>query len=169
MLEKSLPLETPTDIELEPGSSIRVTLFDANHCPGAVMFRKVPLPRSLWQFKPDLTVFEKNSQAVLYTGDIRSEPWHVNALARSPCMIEYSSGLKTLDRVYLDTSFTEDVGFQTKAEGLRELIEKVAKYPKETVFHFSAWTYGYEEVWIALAKTLNTQVRHPLLLLTFHS
>lgn len=75
-------------------------------------------------------------------------------------MIEYSSGLKTLDRVYLDTSFTEDIDFQTKAEGLHELIEKVAKYPKETVFHFSAWTYGYEEVWIALAKALNTKVRH---------
>lgn len=74
-------------------------------------------------------------------------------------MIEYASGLKALDRVYLDTSFTEDVDFQTKAEGLHELIEKVTKYPKDTVFHFSAWTYGYEEVWIALAKTLNSQVR----------
>lgn len=37
---KSLPLETPTEIELEPGNTIRVTLFDANHCPGAVMFRE---------------------------------------------------------------------------------------------------------------------------------
>lgn len=74
-------------------------------------------------------------------------------------MVEYCSGLKTLDNVYLDTSFTENVIFQTKAEGLRELIEKVSKYPKETVFHFSAWTYGYEEVWIALAKAMCTRVR----------
>lgn len=73
-------------------------------------------------------------------------------------MVEYSSGLKTLDKVYLDTSFTEDVVFQTKAEGLRELMEKVSRYPKETIFHFSAWTYGYEEVWIALAKVLGTRV-----------
>lgn len=73
-------------------------------------------------------------------------------------MIEYSSGLKTLDKVYLDTSFTEDVVFQTKAEGLRELIDKVFQYPKETTFHFSAWTYGYEDVWIALARALNTRV-----------
>lgn len=73
-------------------------------------------------------------------------------------MIEYSSGLKTLDKVYLDTSFTEDVVFQTKAEGLRELIDEVSKYPKETNFHFCAWTYGYEDVWIALARALNTRV-----------
>lgn len=76
-------------------------------------------------------------------------------------MVEYSSGLKTLDRIYLDTSFTEDVVFQSKAEGLREVIEKVSKYPKETKFHFSAWTYGYEEVWIALAKALDTRVCMP--------
>ncbi|KAJ4423193.1 hypothetical protein N0V82_002187 [Gnomoniopsis sp. IMI 355080] len=103
-------------------------------------------------------LFEGKGKAVLYTGDIRSEPWHVNAFARSPCMVEYSFGLKTLDKVYLDTSFTEDVVFQAKAEGLSELIGKVSKYPKETVFHFSAWTYGYEEVWIALAKALGTRI-----------
>lgn len=73
-------------------------------------------------------------------------------------MIEYTSGLKTLDKVYLDTSFTEDVVFQTKAEGLRELIDKVSQYPKETIFYFSAWTYGYEDVWISLAKALDTRV-----------
>lgn len=73
-------------------------------------------------------------------------------------MVEYSFGPKTLDRVYLDTSFTENVDFQSKAEGLRELIEKVSRYSTETTFHFSAWTYGYEEVWVALAKALNTKV-----------
>lgn len=34
-------------------------------------------------------------------------------------MIEYTSGLKTLDKVSLDTSFTQDIEFQTKAQGLR--------------------------------------------------
>lgn len=63
-----------------------------------------------------------------------------------------------MDKIYLDTSFTENVQFQTKADGLRELLGKVAKYPKDTLFYFSAWTYGYEHVWIALAKALKTQV-----------
>jgi len=42
-LEKKLrpiPLDTPTVLELHPGLSIRVTLLDANHCVGAVMFCK---------------------------------------------------------------------------------------------------------------------------------
>lgn len=78
-------------------------------------------------------------------------------------MLEYvheqgKRGLKTLDRVYLDTSFTEDVQLQTKSDGLRELLEKVLKYPQDNVFYFSAWTYGYEDVWIVLAKTLDSKV-----------
>jgi len=38
--KKPLPLETPTILELAPNNRIQVTLFNANHCPGAVMFRE---------------------------------------------------------------------------------------------------------------------------------
>ncbi|EYB30075.1 hypothetical protein FG05_05331 [Fusarium graminearum] len=138
---RSLPLETPTSIELCPGREIQVTLFDANHCPGAVMF-----------------LVEGDGKAILYTGDIRSEPWFVNAIERNPNLIEYTSGLKTLDKIYLDTSFTEDVPFETKAQGITELLKKISKYPNDTVFHFQAWTYGYEDVWIALSKALKSKI-----------
>lgn len=47
-----------------------------------------------------------------------------------------------MDKIYLDTSFIENVPFQTKAEGIQELLRKVSRYPKDTVFHFQAWTYG---------------------------
>jgi len=87
-------------------------------------------------------VFEGLGKAVLYTGDLRCEPWFVNAISRSPSLIEYTSGLKPLDTIYLDTSFTEDIRFQTKAEGIRELLQKVSRYPADTIFHFQAWTYG---------------------------
>ncbi|GKT57996.1 artemis protein [Colletotrichum tofieldiae] len=140
-LLKPLPLETPTTLELAPGSHIQVTLFDANHCPGAVMF-----------------LIEDLHHAILYTGDIRSEPWFVNSIARNPTVIEYTSGLKTLDKIYLDTSFITDVPFQTKAEGIAELLRKVALYPNDTIFHIQAWTYGYEQVWIALSKALKSRI-----------
>ncbi|KAI2628507.1 Metallo-hydrolase/oxidoreductase [Hypoxylon sp. NC1633] len=138
---KPIPLDTPTKIELEPGKDIQVTLLDANHCVGAVMF-----------------LIEGNCKAVLYTGDIRSEPWWVNSIARNPAMVEYSVGLKTLDRVYLDTSVLDDFPLQTKADGLCELLEKVSRYPKDTIFHVRAWTYGYEEVWVALSKALDSKI-----------
>lgn len=38
--QKPIPLGTPTQIELRPGVKVQVTLFDANHCAGAVMFRQ---------------------------------------------------------------------------------------------------------------------------------
>ncbi|KAK2041135.1 artemis protein [Colletotrichum somersetense] len=140
-LLKPLPLETPTTLELAPGSRIQVTLFDANHCPGAVMF-----------------LIEDLNHAVLYTGDIRSEPWFVNSIARNPAVIEYTSGLKSLDKIYLDTSFVRDVPFQTKAEGIAELLQKVTSYPSDTIFHIQTWTFGYEQVWIALSKALKSRI-----------
>ncbi|KAL7941391.1 beta-lactamase-like protein [Trichoderma barbatum] len=138
---KPLPLESPTAIELQPGNCIQVTLFDANHCPGSVMF-----------------LIEGHGKAILYTGDIRCEPWFVNAITRSPALIEYTCGLKTLDNIYLDTSFTDDIPFQTKADGISELLHKVVSYPKDTVFYIQSWTYGYEDVWIALSKALRSPI-----------
>ncbi|OAA69646.1 hypothetical protein ISF_02916 [Cordyceps fumosorosea ARSEF 2679] len=140
-LLKPIPLETPTRLELAPNLEIQVTLFDANHCPGAVMF-----------------LIERDDTAVLYTGDIRSEPWFVNSIARHPALVEYTSGIRTLDKIYLDTSFTDNVPFQTKREGIAELLRKVALYPSDTVFYFQTWTYGYEEVWLALSKALGSKV-----------
>lgn len=140
-LLKPIPLETPTTLELAPNLELQVTLFDANHCPGAVMF-----------------LIERNDTAILYTGDIRSEPWFVNSISRHPVLIEYTSGIRTLDKIYLDTSFTKDVPFQTKSQGISELLRKVALYPADTVFYFQAWTYGYEEVWLALSKALKSPI-----------
>jgi DNA cross-link repair 1C protein len=157
-LLKPIPLETPTRIELEPGNDIQVTLFDANHCTGAVMFCMIISSIQTFLSLTASIVFEGDGVAVLYTGDIRSEPWFVNSLTRNPLLIEYATDLKTLDCIYLDTSFTENIPFPTKAEGLKELLQKVAKYPLDTTFHFAAWTFGYEEVWMALSRALKSPI-----------
>jgi DNA cross-link repair 1C protein len=127
-----------------------ITLFDANHCVGAVMF-----------------LIEGDGKAILYTGDIRSELWWVNNLARHPLMLAYVSyagnaPLKQLDCIYLDTTFANKQNpykhFPSKAEGTLELLQKVSRYPKDTVFYFDTWTFGYEDVWMALCSVLNCQV-----------
>ncbi|KAF2017901.1 hypothetical protein BU24DRAFT_346117, partial [Aaosphaeria arxii CBS 175.79] len=144
-LAKPLQLETPTVIELGPENKIRVTLFDANHCVGAVMF-----------------LIEGNGTAILYTGDIRAETWWVNSLVRNPVLIPYTIGTRRLDCVYLDTTFASKSRpyneFPSKAEGIRELLAQVEGYPPGTTFYFHSWTFGYEDVWLALSAFLESQI-----------
>ncbi|CAZ85128.1 unnamed protein product [Tuber melanosporum] len=142
---KVIPLETPTMVEIGSGKSLRVTLFDANHCPGAVMF-----------------LIEGDGKAILYTGDIRAEKWWVDYLKRHPVLVPYAMGLKTLDKIYLDTSFAgrskiHEV-FRSKQDGIHELLSQVRKYPQDTIFHLNAWTFGYEEAWVALASAFDSKI-----------
>ncbi|RPB04492.1 hypothetical protein L873DRAFT_1359962 [Choiromyces venosus 120613-1] len=142
---KVIPLETPTMVEIGSGKSLRVTLFDANHCPGAVMF-----------------LIEGDGKAILYTGDIRAEKWWVDYLKRHPILVPYVMGWKILDKIYLDTSFAgrskiHEV-FRSKQEGIHELLSQVQKYPQDTIFHLNTWTFGYEEAWVALASAFDAKI-----------
>ncbi|KAJ0422295.1 hypothetical protein BJY00DRAFT_300406 [Aspergillus carlsbadensis] len=144
-LLRPIPLNTPTEIDLTPRLSIRVTLLDANHCTGAVMF-----------------FIEGDGKAILYTGDIRAEPWWVDSLIRHPILIPYTLGNKSLDKIYLDTTFANTSHafhtFPSKAEGLAELLRKLEPYPEDTIFYFRAWTFGYEEVWRVLSAALKSKI-----------
>ena len=145
MILKAIPLQTPTEIELGAAEKIRVTLFDANHCPGAVMF-----------------LIEGDCKAILYTGDVRAEAWWVNSIIRNPVLIPYTLGGKRLDCLYLDTTFAtaDDIyrDFPSKAIGIQELLQKVQRYSPETTFYFRAWTLGYEDVWVALSAALSSKI-----------
>jgi AcrR family transcriptional regulator len=77
--------------------------------------------------------------------------------------VPYACGLKTLDNIYLDTTFAVKSNiyrhFPSKAEGIKDLLEKVGRYPKDTIFYLRAWTFGYEEVWQALSAFIDSKVR----------
>ncbi|KAI5296343.1 hypothetical protein KEM52_003801 [Ascosphaera acerosa] len=144
-LLRPVPLGVPTQIRLTPRESVRVTLFDANHCPGSVMF-----------------LIEGSGKAILYTGDIRAEKWWVGALMRHPVLIPYIHGHKTIDTIYMDTTFArhQDIyrSFPSKAEGISELLTSVAKYPVDTTIYLRIATLGYEDVWQALSGKLGCQI-----------
>ncbi|KJK65114.1 hypothetical protein P875_00010543 [Aspergillus parasiticus SU-1] len=107
-------------------------------------------------------LIEGSGKSILYTGDIRAESWWVNSLIRHPVLIPYTLGGKRLDKIYLDTTFARHSStyrtFPSKADGLAELLQKVASYSEDTTFYFRAWTFGYEEVWMALSAALNSKI-----------
>lgn len=107
-------------------------------------------------------LIENDENSILYTGDIRAEQWWVDSLRRNPILIPYTMGIKRLSRIYLDTTFSSGEKiyekFPSKADGISELIQKISQYPEETYFHFHAWTFGYEDVWTAIAIAFNTKI-----------
>ncbi|KAN0128916.1 Beta-lactamase-like protein, partial [Lactarius tabidus] len=162
-LLKTLPLNTPTKIELSDNQTITLTLFDANHCPGAVMF-----------------LVEGSRGAVLHTGDFRAEPWFLDDIRRNPFLQPYLSPpetpgstlfeqrdskyqgdrlFKTLDAIYLDTACllsTTDV--PTKSDATLGLISLMALFPPETSFFINSWTWGYEDIFRAIAYHFQSQI-----------
>ncbi|KAF5603628.1 uncharacterized protein FSUBG_7185 [Fusarium subglutinans] len=95
-------------------------------------------------------------------------------LERYPCRINYAKGVlesrqqtfkhlrKVLKPLPLETPTSIELcpgrEIQTKAQGMAELLRKVSQYPGDTVFHLQAWTYGYEDVWLALSKALKSKI-----------
>lgn len=81
---------------------------------------------------------------------------------RHPALIPYTLGRKRVDKLYLDSTFAQMSNpfreFPSKAEGLAELLRKVEAYSDDTIFYFRAWTFGYEDVWLALSAALRTKV-----------
>ncbi|CAL1712191.1 unnamed protein product [Somion occarium] len=159
-LLKTIPLNTPTQYELSDDNNVIITLLDANHCPGAVMF-----------------LVEGEKGAVLHTGDFRAEPWFLDSLKRNPYLQQYvappslrprhgpgscsaSRGItKTLDAIYLDTACmfgTEDV--PSKDEACNGLMSLMALIPDSSLFFINSWTWGYEDVLKAVARTFQTKI-----------
>lgn len=127
VLQKVLPLNTPTLVEISGNQSVTITLIDANHMPGSVMYACLPHIHMYPQLIPTRFLIEGNQGAVLHTGDIRAEPWFLDSLRHNPFLQPYLSvpgatpGVyKTLKAIYLDTACVmniEDV--PTKVSQLR--------------------------------------------------
>ncbi|EEP81751.1 conserved hypothetical protein [Uncinocarpus reesii 1704] len=89
-----------------------------------------------------------------------AEPWWVQSLIRNPVLIPYTLGNRRLNRIYLDTTFAtkSDIyaTFPSKAEGIRELLQKVKAYPEDEAPYLCGFTLGNSRVSGCLTDQTNT-------------
>ncbi|OJA18082.1 hypothetical protein AZE42_09062 [Rhizopogon vesiculosus] len=156
----TVPLNTPTEFELSSTETVTITLIDANHCPGAVMF-----------------LIEGPRGTVLHTGDLRAEPWFLTSLTRNPFLQPYipdgeedlrvviargdrqGSLTKTLNAIYLDTAcLLRGSMVPTKDNAVKGLVELIALFDTDTYFFVNAWTWGYEDVLKGIARAFQCKL-----------
>ncbi|KAG6826688.1 hypothetical protein H0H92_014846 [Tricholoma furcatifolium] len=151
-LLETLPLRTPTKYELSEGEIVTITLLDANHCPGAVMF-----------------LIEGAQGAILHTGDFRAEPWFMANVLRNPFLQPYLAPqtqgkrkgriTKTLKAIYLDTAcILSKLAVPTKDSATSGLTELMRLFPDTIYFFLNTWTWGYEDVLKAISQEFNSPI-----------
>jgi DNA cross-link repair 1B protein len=115
---------------------VEVTLIDANHCPGSVMF-----------------LFKGYLGTILHTGDFR----FCQSMLEHPALVT-GSGLIEIDQLFLDNTFcSPDFAFPPKAEVLAEIISIIERSAQGDVW-IAIETLGKEDLLIALAEHFKTLI-----------
>ena len=158
-----LPLHTPTIIASSHSpngnQAITVTLLNANHCPGAIMF-----------------LFEVGTRVILHVGDFR---WNYHIMSQQTplrpfCRVPWANiqqqqqpvHLRRIDDLFLDTTYCDaQYCLPTQAECIHAVIDVVqqeilnAKSNKaKIILLFGAYTIGKEAVYMSVAKHFKMKV-----------
>ncbi len=158
-----LPMDTPTIIAASTGPNhnnhraVTVTLLNANHCPGAIMF-----------------LFEVGNRVILHVGDFR---WNYQIMSHQPplrpfCRIPWTDPrqqpvhLRRIDDLFLDTTYCDaQYTLPTQSECINAVIDVVhqeivnAKSSKANIILlFGAYTIGKEAVYMSVAKHFKMKV-----------
>lgn len=112
---------------------LTVTLIDANHCPGAVMF-----------------LFEGYFGSILYTGDFRYTP----SMLREPCLRTYA----TIDVLYLDnTNCDPNRTLPSRQRATQQIKEIIRSHPSHNVI-IGLYSLGKESLLLELAMEFKTWI-----------
>lgn len=124
--------------------TVQVTLINAYHCPGSTMF-----------------LLQTNTVAVLYTGDIRCEQWHINYWQHHPALIPYTLAGESI-KVYADNVYEDhnedSLEYLPSRQSIPSLLSDLDKYSRATPLCALFTTTGYEEILVALATKFKTKV-----------
>lgn len=127
------PLELDREYVIE---GIKVSLLEANHCPGAALIH-FRLP---------------TGQCVLHTGDFRA----------SKLMHQYPLLNQRVNVVYLDTTYCNDkYRFPAKEDVLRFVVrvtQNCLRMQPKTLIVVGAYSIGKECVYIAISKALGVKI-----------
>uniref|UniRef100_A0A3Q2XF59 5' exonuclease Apollo n=1 Tax=Hippocampus comes TaxID=109280 RepID=A0A3Q2XF59_HIPCM len=113
--------------------NMTVTLIDANHCPGAVMF-----------------LFEGYFGTILYTGDFRYSP----SMLRELCLVTNA----VIDVLYMDdTNCDPNRSIPSRKQAAQQIKEIIRSHPDHTVV-LGLYALGKESLLVELAMEFQTWI-----------
>ncbi|KAF9438603.1 hypothetical protein BGZ76_006502 [Entomortierella beljakovae] len=89
-------------------------------------------------------LIQDDRSSILYTGDARNELLDLQALSNWPV---FSPSAQRIDRLYLDTTYCH-----------QEFLEIPSRRPRLAHYYIDTWTFGYEDIWIALSKAFRSKI-----------
>ncbi|XP_047332676.1 5' exonuclease Apollo-like [Impatiens glandulifera] len=122
--------------------AFRVTAFDANHCPGAVMF-----------------LFEGSFGNILHTGDCRLAPECLQNMPEKYIGRKDKEPKCRLDYVFLDCTFgRSSMKMPSKHSAIQQVIRCIWNHPDAKVVYLACDLLGQEEVLVEVCKTFGSKI-----------
>ncbi|XP_054820227.1 uncharacterized protein LOC129319251 [Prosopis cineraria] len=126
----------------DPDGAFAVTVFDANHCPGAVMF-----------------LFEGKFGNILHTGDCRLSPECLQNLPEKYTGKKGKDPRCQLDCVFLDCTFGSfSQGMPSKHSAIQEVINCIWKHHNALTVYLICDLLGQEEILVNVSKTFGAKI-----------
>ncbi|KAG9457293.1 hypothetical protein H6P81_001801 [Aristolochia fimbriata] len=144
-LHESLFVEIEVGQEVtidDPDGRFSVTAFDANHCPGAVMF-----------------LFEGGFGNILHTGDCRLTLECLQNLPAKYLPNKSKQSSNSLDYLFLDCTFGKyPQKIQSKHSAIRQVISCIWRHPNAPVVYLACDLLGQEEILVEVSKTFGSKI-----------
>ncbi|KAL5226624.1 hypothetical protein ABZP36_014889 [Zizania latifolia] len=126
----------------DPAGAFSVTAYDANHCPGAVMF-----------------LFEGQFGSILHTGDCRLTPDCVQNLPLKYIAKKGKENICRLDFVFLDCTFSKCfLRLPSKESAIQQVISCIWKHPHAPFVYLACDFLGHEEILIEVSRTFGSKI-----------